>query len=93
MKLLYSNLKRGEVKILTQNLDDLWYLSTIIDPKDIVKGKTLRKIKSQSNQEKSKEATKRAVFIKINVEKVEFSKYSNVLRVAGVIREAPEEVP
>ncbi len=93
MKLLYSNLKKGEVKLLTQNLDDLWYLSTIIEPKDIVQGKTLRKIKVVSNEEKSKEATKKPIFIKLEVEKAEFSKYTNVLRVSGVIKEAPEDVP
>ena len=93
MKLLYSNLKKGEVKVLTQNLDDLWYLSTIIEPTDIVQGKTLRKIKSKSSDEKSRDAKRKSVFIKLQVEKVEFSKYSNVLRVSGIIKEAPEEIP
>ena len=93
MKLLYSNLKKGEVKVLTQNLDDLWYLSTIIEPNDIVQGKTLRKIKAKQDEEKSREATKKPVFLKIEVEKVEFSKFSNVLRVSGIIKEAPEEIP
>ena len=93
MKLLYSNLKKGEIKVLTQNLDDLWYLSTIIEPNDIVQGKTLRKIKPKSDESKSKEATRKAVFIKLEIEKVEFSKYTDVLRVSGVIKEAPEEIP
>ncbi len=93
MKLIHSNMKKGEVKVLTQNLDDLWYLSNIIEPKDIVQGKTLRKIKAVSDQEKSKEAVKKPIFIKLQVEKVEFSKYTNVLRVHGVIKEAPEDVP
>ena len=93
MKLLHSNLKKGEVKVLTQNLDDLWYLSAIIEPKDVVHGKTLRKIKAASGDEKSKEASKKPVFIRIEVEKVEFSKYSNVLRILGIIKEAPEEIP
>ena len=92
MKLLHSDLKKGEVKVLTQSLDDLWYLSSIIEPKDIVQGKTLRKIKIGS-EESSKEATKRAIFMKLEVEKVEFSKTTNILRVSGVIREAPEDVP
>lgn len=93
MKLLHSNLKKGEVKVLTQNLDDLWYLSTIIEPNDIVQGKTLRKIKIQPTGERSKEATKKPVFIRLEVVKVDFSKYANVLRVFGVIKEAPEDVP
>ncbi|MEK6983810.1 MAG: mRNA surveillance protein pelota [Nanoarchaeota archaeon] len=93
MKLLYSNLKKGEVKVLTQNLDDLWYLSSIIEPKDMVKSRTLRKIKLQSNDERAKEATKKPIFLKLEVEKVEFSKYASVLRILGVIKEAPEEIP
>ena len=93
MKLLHSNLKKGEVKVLTQNLDDLWYLSNIIDSGDFVSGKTFRKIKASGSEDKSKDSTKKSIFIKLEVEKVEFSKNSNVLRVAGVIREAPEDVP
>ena len=93
MKLLHSNLKKGEIKFLSQSLDDLWYLSNLIEPKDIVQGKTLRKIKPGSSDEKSKEASKRPVFLSIEAEKVEFSKYSNVLRVSGVIKQAPEDVP
>ena len=92
MKLLHSNLKKGEAKILTQNLDDLWYLSTIIEPKDIVQGKTFRKIKTGSS-DKASDAAKKSVFLKIGVEKVEFSKYTNVLRVSGIIKEAPEDIP
>lgn len=93
MKLLHSNLKKGEIKVMTQNLDDLWYLSTIIEPGDIVEGKTLRKIKTGSTEQRAKEASKKPVFLKIEAERVEFSKYSNVLRVLGIIKEAPEDIP
>ncbi len=93
MKLLHSNLKKGEVTVLAQNTDDLWYLSTIIEPKDIVQGKTLRKIKIGGEEERSKEAIKKPVFVKLEVEKVEFGKHSNVLRVSGIIKEASEEIP
>ena len=93
MKLLYSNLKKGEVKVFMQSLDDLWYLSAIVEPKDFVEGKTLRKIKSQFDDEKSKDATKKSVFLKLEVEKVEFSKYTNVLRISGIIKGAPDDIP
>jgi len=93
MKIIHINLKKGEIKVALQTLDDLWYLSNIIDPGDKVQGKTLRKIKVSGFEEKSKESSKRPVFIAVEVEKVEFSKYSNVLRVSGIIREAPEDVP
>ena len=93
MKLIHSDLRKGEVKLQAQNLDDLWYLSNIIEPNDFVDGRTLRKVKIHSNDEKAKEASKRPVFLKIQVEKVEFGKNSNVLRVSGVIRQAPEDIP
>lgn len=93
MKLIYSDLKKGEIKVLAQNLDDLWYLSAIIEPRDIVQGKTLRKVKIGSNEQRAKEASKKPVFLKIEVQKVEFSKYTNVLRVSGVIKAAPEDIP
>src|SRR3989344_6984050 len=93
MKLIHSNLKKGEIKLLTQELDDLWYLSNIIEPNDYLQGKTLRKIKVASSEERAKEASKKPVFLKILVEKVEFSKHNNTLRVSGIIKAAPEDIP
>ena len=92
MKLLNSNLKKGEIRVQTQNQDDLWYLSTIIEPKDIVQGKSARRIKAQSNDERSRQDAKKQVFLAIEVEKVEFSKSSSALRVLGVIKQAPEDI-
>tara|TARA_Y100000310_G_scaffold164768_1_gene164535 strand:- start:2252 stop:3334 length:1083 start_codon:yes stop_codon:yes gene_type:complete len=89
MKIINSNFKKGEVKIQVQNLDDLWYLSTIIDTNDIIKGKTQRKIKVGQKQQ----AAKKTIFLKIQVEKVEFSKHTSILRASGKIIAAPEEIP
>ncbi|MEK6943115.1 MAG: mRNA surveillance protein pelota [Nanoarchaeota archaeon] len=93
MKLIHSDMKKGEVKVLAQNADDLWYLNAIIEPNDIVNGRTFRKIKIGSAEERAKEAVKRAVFLGIRVEKVEFGRSSNILRVSGVINAAPEDIP
>ena len=40
-------------KVLVENPDDLWYLNTIIDPADIVEGKTFRKIKLGEESDRS----------------------------------------
>ena len=93
MKLVYSDLRKGEIKIKTENLDDLWYLSHIIDKDDLIKGKTLRKIKVSKAEERAQRVTKREVFLIIQVEKIKFHKYSNDLRVSGVIKEGPDDVP
>ncbi|MBD3361282.1 mRNA surveillance protein pelota [Candidatus Woesearchaeota archaeon] len=90
MKAITSNIRKGEVKVTVESSDDLWYLSTLIEPGDLVSGKTLRKIKVGSSE---KEAVRKPVFMMINVEKVEFSKTTSSLRILGTIVEGPDDVP
>ena len=92
MKQLYSNIKKGEIKLKIENLDDLWYLSTIIDPNDIIKGKTIRKIKLGEKEQRKIKIIKKPVFLKIQAEKIEFSKTSDILRISGKIKQGPEDV-
>lgn len=93
MKIIHSDFKKGLVKIRIETLDDLWYLSHLIDPKDFVKGKTLRKIKKTGPEERTQKVTRRPVFLKIQADKIEFSPYSNILRVGGKIIEGPDDLP
>jgi len=92
MKIVFKDLKKGEVKLLTNSLDDLWFLSNIIDEGDIVSGKTTRKIRLGEDDRNTK-IIKKTVTLAINVEKIEFHKYSNSLRVSGKITSAPEDIP
>lgn len=84
---------KNEARLLVENLDDLWYLSTIIDESDIVEGKTFRKIKIGGSEERSKNIVKKPFFLSIRVEKVEFHRYSDILRVSGKVREGKEDIP
>jgi protein pelota len=88
MKIIGTNFKQGEAKVKVENSDDLWYLSQIIDEDDVVKGKTLRKIKVGGEE---REAIRKPVFLALQVEKIEFS--ASVLRLSGKIIEGPEDVP
>lgn len=92
MQILTKNLKKGFVKLKVENLDDLWYLSQVIDSGDTVKGKTTRKIKLGESSERSTKVLKKSVFIAICVEKVEFHKYSEALRVSGKVTAGPDDV-
>ncbi len=93
MRILYKDTKQGKVKIRVDNLDDLWYLSAIIEQNDHVAGPTERKIKvGGDSQEKSQQVIRRIVFIELKVEKIEFHKYANILRVSGKITCCPEDV-
>lgn len=93
MKIINKNLKKGKLKVRVENIDDLWYLSNVIDPGDIIKGKTLRKIKIGEKEQRKINVVKKPVFITLKTEKVEFHKYSNVLRVLGIIVEGPDDIP
>lgn len=92
MKILKQDIKKGKISVKIDSLDDLWYLSNTIEPNDIIKGKTIRKIKLGVDQQRKQDISKKAVFLKIKVEKIEFHKYSNVLRVSGTIIECPDDI-
>ena len=77
---------------MTTSLDDLWYLSNIIDKDDTLSGRTIRKIKL-GEDERNTRIIKKVITLAIKVERVEFHKYSNSLRVSGKIISAPEDIP
>src|SRR3972149_4017479 len=87
MKIVEKNLRQGEVKVLVETGEDVWFVAQVIDPGDIVKGKTLRKLKVSEEAD----ATKRSVFMAVQVEKVDFA--GDQLRLNGKMIEGPEDVP
>ena len=93
MKQIHFELKKGELKLKVENMDDLWCLSHIIEQGDLVRGKTTRKIKLGESDQRKVKIVKRNIFIEIGVESVEFHEYSSVLRVSGVITQGPEDIP
>jgi len=92
MDIITQNLRKGLVTVKIKTLDDLWYLSQMIEPGDIVKGRTVRKIKIGEAEDRTQKVSKKQVLISVEVEKIEFHKYSDILRVSGTIVEGPEIV-
>jgi len=94
MQIIRKNLRQGEVVVKIDHADDLWALSQLVDSDDVVSGKTERKIKIGGAETDRKQAVvRKTVFIELKVERVEFHKYSNNLRISGTIIEGPEDVP
>jgi stalled ribosome rescue protein Dom34 len=79
-------------KIKVNNRLDLWHLQNIIEPKDLIKAKTLRTIFIQREDKREKLKKKKLVTLTIKVEKIDFHKYKNKLRITGKIVEAPKEI-
>ena len=92
MQIIYQNIKEGDFKIKITTKDDLWHLSQIVEEGDIVSGTTLRKIKISGESEKAV-SNKKPVHLSIEVERIEFAKFSDVLRVLGTVTLGPEDVP
>ena len=92
MKIVFQDLKKGEVKVEINSLDDIWFISHLIDEGDDVSGRTIRKLKLGEGTDRNIKIVKKQVTLKIHVEKVEFHKYTNVLRVSGKITEGPEDI-
>ncbi|MBN2141978.1 mRNA surveillance protein pelota [Candidatus Woesearchaeota archaeon] len=96
MQIIKKNLRLKEVTVKVESAEDLWYLHQLIDSEDLVRGKTERKIKldgGKGGEERKQTVFKKTVFLEVSVERVEFHKYSDVLRVSGVVVEGPEDVP
>ena len=86
MKILDKDLKSGTVKLFVETAEDIWCISQVIEVGDIVQGRTLRKMKVTETAD----AQKKAVFLSLKTEQVEFK---GVLRVSGKIIDGSEDVP
>jgi len=75
----------GEISLIPESLDDLWHLKYIIEPGDTVFSLTFRVVDSATDKLRPEKMDKRPVRLGVRVESVEFHKFSNRLRIKGVI--------
>jgi protein pelota len=87
MKAEFGELQKsfGEIRLFPENIDDIWHLSHLIAPGDLVFATTLRTIETASDKIRPEKAEKKPVRLGIRVEKVEFHHYASRLRVTGLI--------
>jgi len=79
--------KEGEISLVPESLDDLWHLKFLVEKGDLVYAQTLRKVESATDKIRPESAEKKPVRLGIRVEKVEFQKFSNRLRIHGIIED------
>jgi protein pelota len=87
MKVLKKDLKSrsGEIALMTDTLEDLWHLKYIVDPNDLVFALTKRKPEAIGDKIRPEKIEKVTTRLGIRVEKVEFHKFANRLRIQGII--------
>jgi protein pelota len=92
LKILQRRLKKGIVKVVPQNLDDLWHLYNIIYRGDEVHARTTRGVKIEEEYARPKQGKRVSVFLGIKVEKVYWDRTLNRLRIHGVVIKVPEKI-
>lgn len=92
MRITHQDLKNndGEISLTPDSLDDLWHLHHVIAPHDFVIALTKRTMEEQTDKLRPEKTEKKPVRIGIEVESVEFHKFSNRLRIHGIIKYGPD---
>jgi len=75
----------GEIRLFPETLDDLWHLSHLIRPGDLVFATTFRGVETATDKIRPEKVEKQPVRLGIHVERVEFHQHTNRLRVSGII--------
>jgi protein pelota len=79
------------ITLVPESLDDLWHLSYVLEPGDLVAGDTHRRIQRNEEELRDTGGEREHMHVTIDVEDVEFHKFSNRLRVAGTIADCSRE--
>jgi protein pelota len=93
MKVLKRDLRGGMMKLLVENGDDLWHLRHLIQAGDLVSAVTWRRDERSTDMVRAEKVERRRMYLGVDVEEVEYADFSDRLRVLGVIREGPEDIP
>ncbi|MGB9937244.1 MAG: mRNA surveillance protein pelota [Methanobacterium sp.] len=93
MRIVHQDTKKGFIEIVPETLDDLWHLSHIIEPNDLISSKTTRRIQDTTGERlRSDRGIKKTFFMGIRVESISFHKYTGKLRATGIIESGPEDL-
>ncbi|RLE66254.1 MAG: mRNA surveillance protein pelota [Thermoprotei archaeon] len=90
LKIRELNVEEKIIELLLEDREDLYYLALILDKGDIVYSWTWRQIKVDKGTGKAERGERIKVYMGIQVEKVEFQKFTDRLRILGKVVEAPE---
>ncbi|HIG99655.1 MAG TPA: mRNA surveillance protein pelota [Thermoplasmata archaeon] len=93
MKVIFKDPRSGEIKLVPENLDDIWHLYNIIEEGDLVRAVTFRTAEGEkADKLRAKKSEKKKMKLGVRVEKVNFHEFSNRLRIQGVIVEGQQDL-
>ncbi len=92
MKIVEKDLKKGEITLIIENMNDLWHLYNILLPGDIVHARTMRRTRKDEESLRSDKGERIPVYLGIKVEEYNFHPFTNRLRIRGTIIDGPEDL-
>jgi len=92
MKVIFKDLKHGEIKLVPENLDDIWHLYNIVETGDLVRAVSFRTDEQKDDKKRSKKAEKKRMKLGIRVSEIKFHEFSDRLRIHGTIEEGPQDL-
>lgn len=92
MKVIFKDLKHGEIKLMPENLDDIWHLYNIVEERDLIRAVTFRTDEQKNDKKRPKKAEKKRMKVGIRVSEVKFHEFSDRLRIHGTIEEGSHDL-
>jgi protein pelota len=93
MRIIHQDAKRGIIELFPETLDDLWHISHLIEPGDLVSARTTRRLQDTTGERlRSDRGIKKTFFMGIRVESINFHSYTGKLRATGIIEKGPEDL-
>jgi protein pelota len=92
LKVLAKNLKKGIVKLVPENLDDLWHLYNLVYAGDVVYARTTREVKLDTEFGRPQKGKRISLVLGVHVRDAVWDKALNRLRVHGRLVDAPDSV-
>jgi len=92
VRLLNRDDRMRSVKLLCENMDDLWHLHNLIEPEDLVYGVTYRTPEQAGDKLRQKKIEKVRMYLGLRVEWSEFQDFSDRLRIHGTIEDGPQDL-
>lgn len=92
MKIIFKDMKHGEIGLIPENLDDIWHLYNVVEEGDLVRGISYRTEEGKDDKIRSKKTEKKKMKLGIRVKEVKFHEFSDRLRIHGIIEEGPQDL-
>ncbi len=91
MHIIHQDNKKAQVKFKVTDPDDLWYLSTLIEPLDLLSASTTRKLKIGDSE--NAKVIKKTIYVTIEVQTIEFTQTNSALHINGKIKSIHDDIP